>query len=209
MLRCYVVSQSPLPSCKGFHFCLCLDPQFHFYVQVRWGNLLVRLLNKYRKKLSLQVQWRPLYDTLIHTHFTRSVLYICLFRRNFLITHRVQKVTWYFFNICSLFLVLLLNNFKIELASIESSVFFSRMSKLIVVILYNIMQHFLSLYLIHLWSAMLTLTCICSYMQADSTCISVVVLLSLLWQYISHFIFSVFLQKYFYVTGIQVRKGGD
>ncbi|MED6148307.1 hypothetical protein PIB30_051930 [Stylosanthes scabra] len=42
------------------------------YAQVRWGNLLVRLLNKYRKKIALNVQWRPLYDTLISTHFTRS-----------------------------------------------------------------------------------------------------------------------------------------
>lgn len=42
------------------------------FAQVRWGNILVKLLNKYRKKLSLEVQWRPLYDTLIHTHFTRN-----------------------------------------------------------------------------------------------------------------------------------------
>ncbi|GKV36472.1 hypothetical protein SLEP1_g44600 [Rubroshorea leprosula] len=42
------------------------------YVQVRWGNILVRVLNRYRKKLSLKVQWRPLYDTLINTHFTRN-----------------------------------------------------------------------------------------------------------------------------------------
>ncbi|KAE8725691.1 Proteasome activator subunit 4 [Hibiscus syriacus] len=47
--------------------------QSKLYVQVvRWGNILVRLLNKYRKKLSLKVSWRPLYDTLIHTHFTRN-----------------------------------------------------------------------------------------------------------------------------------------
>ncbi|EOY11857.1 Proteasome activating protein 200 isoform 1 [Theobroma cacao] len=46
--------------------------QSKLYAQVRWGNILVRLLNKYRKKLSLKVQWRPLYDTLIHTHFTRN-----------------------------------------------------------------------------------------------------------------------------------------
>ncbi|PHT44066.1 hypothetical protein CQW23_18091 [Capsicum baccatum] len=43
------------------------------YAQVRWGNILVKLLNKFRKKLALKVQWRPLYDTLIHTHFTRQV----------------------------------------------------------------------------------------------------------------------------------------
>ncbi|PPR91638.1 hypothetical protein GOBAR_AA29036 [Gossypium barbadense] len=46
--------------------------QSKLYVQVRWGNILVRFLNKYRKKLSLKVQWHPLYDTLIHTHFTRN-----------------------------------------------------------------------------------------------------------------------------------------
>ncbi|XP_039061137.1 proteasome activator subunit 4-like [Hibiscus syriacus] len=46
--------------------------QSKLYVQVRWGNILVRLLNKYRKKLFLKTQWRPLYDTLIHTHFTRN-----------------------------------------------------------------------------------------------------------------------------------------
>ncbi|GFQ02550.1 proteasome activator subunit 4 [Phtheirospermum japonicum] len=40
--------------------------------QVRWGNILVKLLNKYRKKLSLKVHWRPLYNILIHTHFTRN-----------------------------------------------------------------------------------------------------------------------------------------
>ncbi|KAL6547028.1 hypothetical protein OROMI_022749 [Orobanche minor] len=42
------------------------------YAQVRWGNILVKLLNKYRKKLSLKIQWRPLYNILIHTHFTRN-----------------------------------------------------------------------------------------------------------------------------------------
>ncbi|KAL1204884.1 Proteasome activator subunit 4 [Cardamine amara subsp. amara] len=46
--------------------------QNKLYAQVRWGNALVRLINMYRKKLSLKVQWRPLYDTLIHTHFSRS-----------------------------------------------------------------------------------------------------------------------------------------
>uniref|UniRef100_A0A5B7B961 Putative proteasome activator subunit 4 n=2 Tax=Davidia involucrata TaxID=16924 RepID=A0A5B7B961_DAVIN len=42
------------------------------YAQVRWGSILVKLLNKYRKKLSLKVQWRPFYDTLMNTHFTRN-----------------------------------------------------------------------------------------------------------------------------------------
>ncbi|KAG6577528.1 Proteasome activator subunit 4, partial [Cucurbita argyrosperma subsp. sororia] len=46
--------------------------QGKLYAQVRWGNILVRILNKYSKRLSLKVQWRPLYDTLVHTHFTRN-----------------------------------------------------------------------------------------------------------------------------------------
>ncbi|CAN1354111.1 Proteasome activator subunit 4 [Linum perenne] len=46
--------------------------QDKLYAQVRWGNILVRVLNKYRKKLCLKVPWRPLYDTLVHTHFSRS-----------------------------------------------------------------------------------------------------------------------------------------
>ncbi|KAF5728502.1 proteasome activator subunit 4 isoform X2 [Tripterygium wilfordii] len=48
------------------------NSQGRIYAQVRWGNILVRILNKYRKKLSLKVQWRPLYDTLVRTHFTRD-----------------------------------------------------------------------------------------------------------------------------------------
>ncbi|XP_073225318.1 proteasome activator subunit 4-like [Cicer arietinum] len=42
------------------------------YAQIRWGRLLVRLVNKYRKNIALTIEWRPLYDTLISTHFTRS-----------------------------------------------------------------------------------------------------------------------------------------
>ncbi|KAK9734977.1 hypothetical protein RND81_04G175200 [Saponaria officinalis] len=41
------------------------------YAQVRWGSILVKLINKYRKKLFLTVQWRPLYDTLVGAHFSR------------------------------------------------------------------------------------------------------------------------------------------
>lgn len=46
--------------------------QDKLYAQVRWGNVLVSLLNKFRKKLTLKVDWRPFYDTLIQTHFTRN-----------------------------------------------------------------------------------------------------------------------------------------
>ncbi|XP_047336646.1 proteasome activator subunit 4-like isoform X2 [Impatiens glandulifera] len=38
----------------------------------RWGSILVKLLNKHRKKLSLKIQWRSLYETLINTHFSRN-----------------------------------------------------------------------------------------------------------------------------------------
>ena len=37
--------------------------------QIEWGGLLVRLLKKHAKSLSLDVQWRPLYETLTRTHF--------------------------------------------------------------------------------------------------------------------------------------------
>ncbi|KAK1359103.1 proteasome activator subunit 4-like [Heracleum sosnowskyi] len=46
--------------------------QDKLYAQVRWGNIIVRLLNKFRKKLSLKIQWHPLYDSLLQTHFTRN-----------------------------------------------------------------------------------------------------------------------------------------
>ncbi|PWA43841.1 proteasome activating protein [Artemisia annua] len=46
--------------------------QDKLYAQVRWGNVLVRLLNKYQKKLTLKVEWRPFYDTMVQTHFTRN-----------------------------------------------------------------------------------------------------------------------------------------
>ncbi|KAL4185907.1 hypothetical protein AMTRI_Chr10g8130 [Amborella trichopoda] len=51
---------------------LFLASQDKLYVQVRWGNILVRLLKKHGKNLSLQVQWRPFYEMLMHIHFTRN-----------------------------------------------------------------------------------------------------------------------------------------
>ncbi|KAF3796838.1 Proteasome activator subunit 4 [Nymphaea thermarum] len=42
------------------------------YVQVRWGNILIKLLKKYRKDICLRVPWRPFYDTLMSTHFIRN-----------------------------------------------------------------------------------------------------------------------------------------
>ncbi|KAL5200763.1 hypothetical protein ABZP36_021966 [Zizania latifolia] len=47
--------------------------QNKFVVQIKWGGLLVRLLKKHGKRISLVVQWRPLYDTLIRTHFKRNM----------------------------------------------------------------------------------------------------------------------------------------
>jgi proteasome activator subunit 4 len=55
-------------------FCCLLNYGSVFVDQVKWGKILVRLINKYHKKLSLKVQWRPFYDTLICTHFTRCGL---------------------------------------------------------------------------------------------------------------------------------------
>uniref|UniRef100_A0A0D6R2L6 Proteasome activator subunit 4 n=1 Tax=Araucaria cunninghamii TaxID=56994 RepID=A0A0D6R2L6_ARACU len=50
---------------------LFLQSQHSLFVQVRWGNLLARLLKKYRKKLALTILWRPLYDLLVQIHLTR------------------------------------------------------------------------------------------------------------------------------------------
>ncbi|KAL5729683.1 hypothetical protein ACHQM5_002598 [Ranunculus cassubicifolius] len=44
----------------------------HLYAQVRWGNILVKLFNKHAKNLSLILHWRPFYDCLRNTHFTRN-----------------------------------------------------------------------------------------------------------------------------------------
>lgn len=55
----------------GIGLDLLLRSQDHLDVQVRWGNLIARLLKKYGKKLDISIQWRPLYDLLVQTHFTR------------------------------------------------------------------------------------------------------------------------------------------
>uniref|UniRef100_A0A0E0LAS8 Proteasome activator subunit 4 n=1 Tax=Oryza punctata TaxID=4537 RepID=A0A0E0LAS8_ORYPU len=47
--------------------------QNKFVVQVKWGGLLIKFLKKHAKRISLGVQWRPLYDTLIRTHFKRNM----------------------------------------------------------------------------------------------------------------------------------------
>ncbi|KAG0467335.1 hypothetical protein HPP92_018915 [Vanilla planifolia] len=46
--------------------------QNKLYAQVRWGRILVKLLKKHGKKLSLKIHWRPFYDTLMKTHFKRN-----------------------------------------------------------------------------------------------------------------------------------------
>lgn len=66
------VSLEDVSALVEFGLELFYKSQDKLYAQVRWGNVLVRLLNKFRKKLSLKVQWRPFYDTLIHTHFSRN-----------------------------------------------------------------------------------------------------------------------------------------
>ncbi|KAK8926304.1 hypothetical protein KSP39_PZI018786 [Platanthera zijinensis] len=46
--------------------------QNKLYAQVRWGGMLVKLLKKHGKKLSLRVYWRPFYNILMRTHFKRN-----------------------------------------------------------------------------------------------------------------------------------------
>ncbi|XP_078165661.1 proteasome activator subunit 4-like isoform X3 [Carex rostrata] len=46
--------------------------QNKLHAQVRWGGVIVRLLKKHGKKLSLSIKWRPFYETLMQTHFKRN-----------------------------------------------------------------------------------------------------------------------------------------
>ena len=57
--------------------------------QIKWGGLLVRLLKKHAKRLSLDVQWRPLYETLTRTHFKRYSSE----HTDFLVFNEVQELT--------------------------------------------------------------------------------------------------------------------
>ncbi|KAL3697923.1 hypothetical protein R1sor_011999 [Riccia sorocarpa] len=45
------------------------------YVQYRWNQCLSRILRKYRHKLSLTIEWRPLYELLLNIHFERRHSY--------------------------------------------------------------------------------------------------------------------------------------
>ncbi|KAI4994113.1 hypothetical protein ZWY2020_028390 [Hordeum vulgare] len=40
---------------------------------IKWGGLLIRLFKKHAERLSFDVQWRPLYKTLIQTHFKKNM----------------------------------------------------------------------------------------------------------------------------------------
>lgn len=42
------------------------------HAQVRWGRVLVKLLKKHGKRLSVKIQWRPLYDCLMRAHFKKN-----------------------------------------------------------------------------------------------------------------------------------------
>lgn len=47
----------------------------HLYIQTRWANCLARLLSKHGKELNLEIEWRPLYNLLLNTHFRRRPSY--------------------------------------------------------------------------------------------------------------------------------------
>lgn len=40
-------------------------------LQIRWAQLLTKILRKFRKKLSLTVEWRPLFKIVTEVHFKR------------------------------------------------------------------------------------------------------------------------------------------
>eukprot|EP00250_Pteridium_aquilinum_P022210 c25325_g1_i2 orf=249-5699(+) len=45
------------------------------YIQTRWANCLSRVLSKYRKELTLEIDWRSLYTLLLKIHFERRLSY--------------------------------------------------------------------------------------------------------------------------------------
>ncbi|XP_020109753.1 proteasome activator subunit 4-like isoform X2 [Ananas comosus] len=46
--------------------------QGKLYPQVMWGRILITLLKKHGKRLSIDIHWRPFYDNLMLTHFKRN-----------------------------------------------------------------------------------------------------------------------------------------
>jgi proteasome activator subunit 4 len=47
----------------------------NLFVQQRWGHCLAKILRKYRHKLDLKIEWRPLYGLLMNVHFERRHSY--------------------------------------------------------------------------------------------------------------------------------------
>ncbi|BBN03450.1 proteasome activator subunit 4 [Marchantia polymorpha subsp. ruderalis] len=69
------------------------------YVQYRWGSCLTRILRKFRHKLTLNIEWRPLYELLLNVHFERRHSYEgWVLKRNHLttITHLIRSCRRFF-----------------------------------------------------------------------------------------------------------------
>jgi proteasome activator subunit 4 len=47
----------------------------NLFIQIRWAQLLTKILRKFRKKLSLTVEWRPLFNIVNEVHFKRRQSY--------------------------------------------------------------------------------------------------------------------------------------
>nr|PNR33085.1 hypothetical protein PHYPA_025028 [Physcomitrium patens] len=52
-----------------------LQTSDNLFIQIRWAQLLSKILKKFRSKLNLTVEWRPLYKIVSETHFKRRQSY--------------------------------------------------------------------------------------------------------------------------------------
>ncbi|EFJ17083.1 hypothetical protein SELMODRAFT_179234 [Selaginella moellendorffii] len=52
-----------------------LEGTINLQAQTRWAICLTRIFRKYRKKLSLSLDWRPFYKIFVNTHFKRQEFY--------------------------------------------------------------------------------------------------------------------------------------
>ncbi|KAL2630922.1 hypothetical protein R1flu_015608 [Riccia fluitans] len=54
---------------------ILLSSSDNLFVQIQWSRCLVKVLKKHRNKLSLTIEWKPLYRLIYDTHFKRRISY--------------------------------------------------------------------------------------------------------------------------------------
>ncbi|KAL3680307.1 hypothetical protein R1sor_023263 [Riccia sorocarpa] len=54
---------------------ILLSSSDNLFIQIQWSRCLVKILKKYRNKLSLTIEWKPFYRLIYDTHFKRRISY--------------------------------------------------------------------------------------------------------------------------------------